>query len=70
VDLHVHGHAHLGSEQGMTPGGVPVRNVALPVIKRPYAVYSLAGNVLTRGKTFRKPLFGLAFRFRRRFSEC
>jgi Icc-related predicted phosphoesterase len=42
VDLHVHGHAHMGSEQGATPGGVPVRNVALPVIKRAYAVYPLA----------------------------
>lgn len=31
VDLVIHGHAHLGNEAGMTPGGTPVRNVALPV---------------------------------------
>jgi Icc-related predicted phosphoesterase len=31
-DLVVHGHAHLGTLNGCTPGGVPVRNVALPVV--------------------------------------
>jgi Icc-related predicted phosphoesterase len=41
VDLHVHGHAHAGTEHGATPGGAPVRNVALPVLGRPYAVYCL-----------------------------
>jgi Icc-related predicted phosphoesterase len=41
ASLAVHGHAHIGSEQGMTPGGVPVRNVAQPVIRRAYAVYCL-----------------------------
>jgi Icc-related predicted phosphoesterase len=41
VDLCVHGHAHAGSECGTTPGGAPVRNVALPVLKRAYAVYCL-----------------------------
>ena len=30
--LVVHGHAHLGRLRGSTPGGVPVRNVALPVV--------------------------------------
>ena len=30
-DLVVHGHAHLGTLNGSTLGGVPVRNVALPV---------------------------------------
>lgn len=39
ADLIVHGHAHAGSERGVTPGGIPVRNVALPVIGRPYKVY-------------------------------
>jgi len=39
ADLAIHGHAHSGSEKGITPGGVPVRNVALPVIKTAYAVY-------------------------------
>lgn len=41
VDLAVHGHAHHGSEMGMTPGGVRVRNVAQPVIRKAYAVYCL-----------------------------
>lgn len=30
-ELVVHGHAHLGNENGETEAGVPVRNVALPV---------------------------------------
>lgn len=42
-DLALHGHAHHGTEKGMTPGGIPVRNVAMPLIKRPYAVYTLGG---------------------------
>jgi Icc-related predicted phosphoesterase len=41
TDLALHGHAHFGSEKGLTPGGVRVRNVAQPVIKRAYAVYAL-----------------------------
>lgn len=41
ADLAVHGHAHLGSERGMTSGGVHVRNVAQPVIGRAFAVYHL-----------------------------
>jgi Icc-related predicted phosphoesterase len=32
ADLVIHGHAHHGTEHGITPGGVPVRNVAQPVI--------------------------------------
>jgi Icc-related predicted phosphoesterase len=39
--LALHGHAHSGSERGRTPGGVPVRNVAHPVIKQAYNVYQL-----------------------------
>jgi Icc-related predicted phosphoesterase len=35
-----HGHAHFGAEKGSTPGGVPVRNVALPVIRHAYNIYS------------------------------
>ncbi len=42
TDLAVHGHAHYGSEHGMTPGGVRVRNVARPVIGTAYALYQLA----------------------------
>lgn len=42
VDLALHGHAHFGCEQGVTPGGVRVRNVAQPVIRSAYACYGLA----------------------------
>lgn len=42
ADLMLHGHAHAGTEKGLTPGGVPVRNVALPVLGCAYAVYCLA----------------------------
>ena len=41
ADLVVHGHAHGGSEIGTTPGGVPVRNVAQPVIRAAYRVYEI-----------------------------
>jgi Icc-related predicted phosphoesterase len=36
--LAVHGHAHRGSRAGVTPCGVPVRNVAQPVIGRSFTV--------------------------------
>jgi Icc-related predicted phosphoesterase len=42
ADLVIHGHAHHGVEQGVTPGGIPVRNVALPVIRRAFKLYSLS----------------------------
>jgi Icc-related predicted phosphoesterase len=41
ADLIIHGHAHHGQEKGVTPGGIPVRNVAFPILRRPYAVYDL-----------------------------
>ncbi len=41
ADLVLHGHAHGGSPLGVTAGGIPVRNVAIPVIKRPYVVFEL-----------------------------
>jgi Icc-related predicted phosphoesterase len=41
ADLALHGHAHFGSVEGVTSGGIPVRNVAMPVIRRPYAIYTL-----------------------------
>ena len=41
ASLAVHGHAHGGSPRGDTPGGTPVRNVALPVIRRSYQVFCL-----------------------------
>ena len=40
ADLVVHGHAHRGTEHGVTPGGVSVRNVAQTVIRQAYAVYA------------------------------
>jgi Icc-related predicted phosphoesterase len=43
-DLVLHGHAHAGSEKGMTPGGVLVRNVAQPLIARPYNVFCLGSD--------------------------
>lgn len=48
ADLVVHGHAHLGRERGRTSGGVPVRNVARPVIKAPYRVFELPSPVPAR----------------------
>ncbi|HEY3375488.1 MAG TPA: metallophosphoesterase [Candidatus Aquicultor sp.] len=42
ADLVFHGHAHYGSEKGITAGGVPVRNVALPTMGRPYGIFPLS----------------------------
>jgi Icc-related predicted phosphoesterase len=39
ADLILHGHAHRGTEKGITPGGVRVRNVAQPVIRSAYNLY-------------------------------
>ena len=39
--LAIHGHAHHGAERGVTPRGVPVRNVAMPLLRRPYGLYCL-----------------------------
>ena len=44
-DLALHGHAHHGSERGITPGGVPVRNVAKPLIRSAYQLYSVRTGV-------------------------
>lgn len=41
ADLVLHGHAHHGTEVGKTEKGIPVRNVAMPVLRRPYVVYEL-----------------------------
>jgi len=40
-DLAIHGHAHAGTEKGLTERGVPVRNVAAPVIGSAYALYDV-----------------------------
>lgn len=37
-----HGHAHKGVENGSTPGGIPVRNVAQPVIRHAFNIYHLS----------------------------
>ena len=39
ADLVVHGHAHAGAEKGTTPAGIPVRNVAQPVIRAAYRLF-------------------------------
>ncbi|MFN8675256.1 MAG: metallophosphoesterase family protein [Thermomicrobiales bacterium] len=41
ADLVLHGHIHRGSPAGRTPGGIPVRNVALQVIREPYAMFTI-----------------------------
>jgi Icc-related predicted phosphoesterase len=41
ADLVLHGHAHWGTELGKTAAGIPVRNVAHPVIGKSYRVYEL-----------------------------
>lgn len=41
ADLVLHGHAHRGSERGVTPGGVRVRNVARPLIGRSFRLFEL-----------------------------
>jgi Icc-related predicted phosphoesterase len=41
ADLVVHGHAHRGTEKGVTPGGIRVRNVAQPVLRSAYRVFEL-----------------------------
>jgi Icc-related predicted phosphoesterase len=44
ADLILHGHAHRGVEKGSTPGGIHVRNVAVPVIKHAYNVYCIGND--------------------------
>ncbi len=41
ADLAVHGHAHHGAADGVTPGGVPVHNVAQPVIRDAYRLFAI-----------------------------
>jgi Icc-related predicted phosphoesterase len=42
IDGAFHGHAHHGVERGQTRSGIPVRNVALPVIRHSYNIYHFA----------------------------
>jgi Icc-related predicted phosphoesterase len=39
ADAAFHGHAHFGVERGVTPRGIPVRNVAQMVIRHAYNIY-------------------------------
>ena len=48
ADLVLHGHAHGGTEEGKTPGGIPVRNVAQQVLDRPVAIYEVAPGTVRR----------------------
>lgn len=41
ADLAIHGHEHSGAQKGITPRGIPVRNVAMPLIRRPFAIFTL-----------------------------
>lgn len=50
ADLAIHGHAHRGREQGVTPGGVIVRNVAQTVIRQGYAVYEFDADRASAGR--------------------
>jgi Icc-related predicted phosphoesterase len=43
ADLAIHGHAHRGSPEAVTPGGVPVRNVAQSVIGGPFTTVEVGG---------------------------
>ncbi|WP_408097164.1 metallophosphoesterase [Peredibacter sp. HCB2-198] len=45
ADIAFHGHAHGGVEKGETPGGIPVRNVAQPVIRHAFNIYTLEKNI-------------------------
>jgi Icc-related predicted phosphoesterase len=45
ADLVLHGHAHCGTEKGVTPGGTQVRNVAEPVIQHAYNLYCFDGQL-------------------------
>jgi Icc-related predicted phosphoesterase len=54
ADLVLHGHAHYGSENGMSDSGIPVRNVALPVLKRSYAIFEFSPEALMNNRIERR----------------
>lgn len=45
ADLVLHGHAHRGTEKGVTAGGIHVRNVAQSVLGHAYHVYQLGNGI-------------------------
>ncbi len=50
ADLVLHGHAHYGAECGASECGVPVRNVALPVLQRSYAIFEFPPEMIAARK--------------------
>jgi len=50
ADLVLHGHAHSGTELGASESGIPVRNVALPVLQRSYAVFEFPPEMVAARK--------------------
>lgn len=57
ADIVFHGHAHHGVEKGVTPGGVQVRNVALPVIRHAYNIYRINKDGLVGEPSAARQLF-------------
>ncbi|MHB9107628.1 MAG: metallophosphoesterase family protein [Armatimonadota bacterium] len=51
ADLVLHGHAHYGSEHGASESGIPVRNVALPVLQRSYATFEFPPEMVMARKS-------------------
>jgi Icc-related predicted phosphoesterase len=58
--LAVHGHAHRGRRAGATPCGVPVRNVARPLIGRPFTVLRVDPEGLAEDPGFERSTAGRA----------
>ncbi|MGE3797644.1 MAG: metallophosphoesterase [Thermomicrobiales bacterium] len=54
VDLVFHGHSHIGSPEGLTPGGVPVRNVAHS-IHNGFSMHTLSVSARTRSAPAQVP---------------
>lgn len=50
ADIAFHGHAHAGVEKGETPGKTPVRNVAQPVIRHAFNIYTIEKKIFTSGE--------------------
>lgn len=50
ADLVVHGHAHYGTELGASESGIPVRNTALPVLRRSYATFEFSAEMIAARK--------------------
>jgi Icc-related predicted phosphoesterase len=50
ADIAFHGHAHKGIERGITAGGIPVRNVAQPVIRHVCNIYTINKEGITNAQ--------------------